>query len=214
MRFVRCKTTSSYEAMILTPKQAFDVLMHLQEPERTLTLLASATGLRISECLGLQWQDVNFEQSQIHVRRTWTCGQVGVPKSKASHAPVPLHPLLAEFMQAWKNATSFSQPGDWVFASFKCKGRQPRVANMLVEYHLRPAAVRAGVLLKDDKVRFGFLGAGSPVWVSSKRSRTTPRSRKTGTDGFRNRTSSRSTPCRTLPAEGTRHRQSAHDDSD
>jgi hypothetical protein len=52
MRFVRCKTTSSYEAMILTPKQAFDVLMHLQEPERTLTLLASATGLRISEMPG------------------------------------------------------------------------------------------------------------------------------------------------------------------
>jgi len=130
--------------------------MYLQEPERTLTLLASATGLRISECLGLQWHDVNFEQSQIHVRRTWTCGQVGVPKSKASHAPVPLHPLLAEFMQAWKNATSFSQPGDWVFASFKCKGKQPRVANMLLESHLRPAAVKAGVLVKDAKVRFGF----------------------------------------------------------
>jgi hypothetical protein len=32
MRFVRCKTTSAYEGMILTPKQAFDVLMHLQEP--------------------------------------------------------------------------------------------------------------------------------------------------------------------------------------
>jgi integrase len=96
MRFVRCTTTSGCEAMILTPKQAFDVLMHLQEPERTLTLLASATALRISECLGLQWHDVNFEQSQIHVRRTWTCGQVGVPKSKASHAPVPLHPLLAD----------------------------------------------------------------------------------------------------------------------
>jgi integrase len=156
LRFVRCKTTSSYEAMILTPKQAFDVLMHLQEPERTLTLLASATGLRISECLGLQWHDVNFEQSQIHVRRTWTCGQVGVPKSKASHAPVPLHPLLAEFMQAWKNTSSFSQPRDWVFASFKCKGKQPRVANMLVESHLRPAAVKAGVLVKGEKVRFGF----------------------------------------------------------
>ena len=54
-------------------------------------------------------------------------------KSKASHAPVPLHPFLAELMQAWKNTTSFSQPGDWVFASFKCKGKQPRVANMLVE---------------------------------------------------------------------------------
>src|SRR5947209_16755644 len=130
MRFVRCKTTSSYEAMILTPKQAFDVLMQLEEPERTLTLLAASTGLRISECLGLQWQDVSFAESLIYVRRTWTCGRVGVPKSKASHAPVPLHPLLAEFMQEWKSKTSYFQPENWVFASFKLKARQPRVANM------------------------------------------------------------------------------------
>jgi len=43
-----------------------------------------------------------------------------------------------------------------VFASSRCKGRQPRVANMLVESHLRPAAVKARVLRKDEKVRFGF----------------------------------------------------------
>lgn len=54
MRFVRCRTTSGYEAMILTPEQAYAVLFNLREPERTLTLLASGTGLRISECLGLQ----------------------------------------------------------------------------------------------------------------------------------------------------------------
>jgi integrase len=82
MRFVRCKTTSSYEAMILIPQQAFAVLMKLEEPERSPTLLASATGLRISECLGLQWQDVSFEQSQIHVRRTWTCGAIGGRKAR------------------------------------------------------------------------------------------------------------------------------------
>jgi len=157
LRFVRCKTTSDYEAMILTPQQAFAVLMQLKDPERTLTLLAASTGLRISECLGLQWQDVSFSESIISVRRTWTCGQVGVPKSKASRAPVPLHPLLAEFMQAWKNTTPYSATRHWVFASFKLKGRQPRTANMLVEHHLRPAAVRAGVLKKEDeKVRFGF----------------------------------------------------------
>jgi len=43
MRFVRCRTTSAYEAMILTPEQAYTVLLNLQEPERTLTLLASPT---------------------------------------------------------------------------------------------------------------------------------------------------------------------------
>ena len=166
MRFVRCRTTSGYEAMILTPEQAYAVLLNRQEPERTLTLLASGTGLRISECLGLQWQDVNFTDAMIHVRRTWTCGQVGLPKSKASKGPVPLHPLLAKFMLLWKQKTPYSQPGDWVFPSFRLEGKQPRVANMLVEDHLRPAAVKAGILsshrevrghlVDDDQRRFGF----------------------------------------------------------
>jgi len=40
MRFVRCKTTSGYEAMILTPEQAYAIVCNLREPERTLTLLA------------------------------------------------------------------------------------------------------------------------------------------------------------------------------
>ena len=175
MRFVRCKTTSDYEAMILTPQQAFDLLMRLEEPERTLTLLASATGLRISECLGLQWQDVSFEDSRIHVRRTWTCGEVGRPKSKASKAPVPLHPLLAEFMADWKSATPYSQSSDWVFASFRCKGRQPRVANMLVEDHLRPAALAVGVLRKDEKVRFGFHNLRHSLASFLIRSKTDPK---------------------------------------
>lgn len=175
LRFVRCKTVSNYEAMILTPEQAFNVLMQLEEPERTLTLLASATGLRISECLGLQWQDVSFEESQIHVRRTWTCGEVGLPKSKASKAPVPLHLLLAEFMQAWKNETLYSQPSDWVFASVRCKGKQPRVANMLVEDHLRPAAVKAGVIADGDPCRFGFHNLRHSLASFLVRSKTDPK---------------------------------------
>jgi len=166
MRFVRCKTTSGYEAMILTPEQAYAVVRYLREPERTLTLLAAGTGLRISECLGLQWQDVSFTDGMIHVRRTWTCGQIGLPKTKASKGPVPLHPLLAEFMHCWKQKTSYSEPDDWVFPSSRLKGKQPRVANMLVEDYLRPAAAKAGILsshrddkgglVEDDPRRFGF----------------------------------------------------------
>lgn len=175
MRFVRCKTTSNYEAMILTPQQAYDTLIKLEEPERTLTLLACATGLRISECLGLQWQDVSFESSQIHVRRTWTCGEIGLPKSKASQAPVPLHPLLARFMLAWKKSSPYARATDWVFASFRCKGKQPRVANMLVEDHLRPAAVKAGVLAEDDSRRFGFHNLRHSLASFLVRSKTDPK---------------------------------------
>lgn len=156
LRFVRCKTTSGYEAMILTPEQAFSVLIGLPDPEKTLTLLAASTGLRISECLGLQWQDLNFKESLIYVRRTWTWGKIGMPKSKASQAPVPMHPLLADFMSGWWKQTLYSQLTDWVFPSFKLSGRKPRAANMLVEDYLRPAAVQAGILAEGDPCRFGF----------------------------------------------------------
>ena len=65
---------------------------------------------------------------------------MGKPKSAASKAPVPLVPLLAGFNLQWQEQTPYGRPTDWVFASTRLKGKQPRVANMLVEDHLRPAA--------------------------------------------------------------------------
>ena len=189
MRFVRCKTTSGYEAMILSPEQAYAIVRNLSEPERTLTLLATGTGLRISECLGLQWQDVNFTDSAIHVRRTWTCGRVGLPKSKASRAAVPLHPLLADFLLFWKRKTPYSDPGDWVFPSFRLDGKQPRVGNMIVEDYLRPAAVKAGILsshrdgrgrlVDDDPRRFGFHNLRHSLASFLVRNRTDPKTVQT-----------------------------------
>jgi hypothetical protein len=40
--------------------------------------------------------DVDTDSQVIHCRRTWTSGQVGLPKSRASQSAVPLHPLLAK----------------------------------------------------------------------------------------------------------------------
>jgi len=173
--FVRCKTQSDYEALILTPEQAFAVLVRLPERERVLALLAAGTGLRISEALGLQWQDVEFEQSLIRVRRTWTWGKVGLPKSTASQAPVPMHPLLAAFVQRWKQQTPYGRPTDWVFPSSKLKGKQPRVANMLVSDYLRPAAVKAGVIPANWAGRFGFHNFRHSLASYLVRSKTDPK---------------------------------------
>jgi hypothetical protein len=73
--------------MILTPEQAYAIVCKLREPERTMTLLAAGTGLRISECLGLQWQDVNFADEMIHVRRTWTCGPSRFAEKQSVEGP-------------------------------------------------------------------------------------------------------------------------------
>jgi integrase len=157
IKLVRCATTSDYEAMIITPEQAWAVICAVPERlERTLVFLTAATGLRISESLGLRWSDIDFQYNQIHIRRKWSDGVIEKPKTKASRAAVPMHEILAEVIRAWQAETPYGGPDDWVFPSMRLRGKQPRLAGMLIKDHLRPAAVRARVLAQDDRRTFGF----------------------------------------------------------
>ena len=156
MRWVRQKTTSSYTAIIMSPQQAFEILLNIPEPRRTLVLTDAATALRVSEILGLTWLDLDFEDQVINVRRAYVWGKFKPPKSKASKAPVPMHPLLAGFLMAWRERTTYGKDKDYVFPSFRLKGRKPLSASIMVQKYLRPAAIKAGVIKVDERVRFGF----------------------------------------------------------
>jgi integrase len=150
------ESSPEYEAVILTPKQTFTILKRMRQPESTMTLLVAATGLRFSEVAGLQWQDVDYANQCIHVRRTWIDGKTSEKlKTKQSRSAVPMAAELAQFLRDWRKVTAYGKPNDWVFASSKTYGRTPRVGNMLVADHLRPAAIKAGVNLKPGQ-RFGF----------------------------------------------------------
>ena len=156
MNWVRQRTTSDYQAVIMSPQEAFEILLNIPEPRRTLALSDAATALRVSEILGLMWMDLNFEDLVMYVRRAYVWGRFKVPKSKASKAPVPMHPLLAGFLLAWREKTSYSRENDFVFPSPRLKGRKPLSASILVQKYLRPAAVKAGVIEEGQSVRFGF----------------------------------------------------------
>jgi integrase len=149
-------SSSDYEAVILTPKQTFTTLNLMQQPESTMTLVVAATGLRFSELAGLQWQDVDYTDQCIHVRRTWIDGQISLRlKTKKSRSAVPMAAVLAQFLRTWQKTTLYGKPTDWVFASRRTHGTTPRVGNMLVSDPLRPAAIKAGIILKPGQ-RFGF----------------------------------------------------------
>lgn len=70
--------------------------------------------------------------------------------------PFVLPVRFSNYLQNWRATSPHSQDADWIFPSFRNKGKTPRVANMLCSDHLRPAAVAAGVLKEDEDVRFGF----------------------------------------------------------
>ena len=132
--------------MILTPEQAYTIVRNLREPERSLTLLAAGTGLRISRMLGLAMASRQFSRrndpcaSDVDVRPSGFSEEQSVQGSCAA-PPIAgrIHPLP-------EAEDAVFAAGDCVLPSFRLKGKQPRGANMLVEDHLRPAAVKAGIL--------------------------------------------------------------------
>jgi len=156
MNWVSQRTTSDYTAIPMTPTQAFEILLNITEPRRTLTLSDAATALRVSELLALTWADLDFQDLVMYVRRAYVWGRFKVPKSKASKAPVPMHPLPAGFLPAWRDKTPFSKDTDFVFPSVKLRGKKPLSTSIMVQKYLRPAAVKAGVIKEGEKVRFGF----------------------------------------------------------
>lgn len=150
---VRCKSGTSFRPIILTPPQTLAMLGSLPPLERTQIILDASTGLRASEIAGLQWRDIEWDNQQIDIRRTWIKGRIGKPKSLDSEAPMPMSPVLAACLREWQRTTGYAKPTDWVFASKKTKGRTPRVGNMIVADYLYPAAVQAGVLTVKKTVR-------------------------------------------------------------
>jgi len=141
---IDCEASSDYEAITCTPEQTLTILNQLAEPEFILTLLIATTGLSISEALGLQWADAEYDRNRIMVRRSWV-EEVGGCKNVYRKAPVAMHPVLGGYLKHWQKETMYANPIDWVFASIKLKGAKPRCGSIASQRYLYPAAAKAGV---------------------------------------------------------------------
>jgi len=90
---------------------------HASEPYRTMVLVAQCLGLRISEILGLQWGDFNFQNRTVLVQRSVVGGRVDEVKTEYSKDHVPLDPRLAEVLLNWRSISVFPKDTDWLFAN-------------------------------------------------------------------------------------------------
>lgn len=145
IRAVRVSAKRLREPDILTPEEVNFLVAELPEPCRTMALLAALTGLRVSEILGLQWQDVDLDEAVIRLRRGVVNQQVSDLKTAGSKRPLPIPSVLVRALSEWKKQTSFNQPHSWVFASLQTAGAQPYWPGTLLQRHLQPAAKRLGI---------------------------------------------------------------------
>jgi integrase len=154
--FVTQSSKTSYKAVIVSPEQVFQIMAELEDPYRMLVFLVAVTGVRISEALGLQWRDLDYQQHVIYLRRVWV-GNAMIEdlKTKTSGAPVPLGDLLADTLKRWHAETPYGKPEDWIFPSMKLKGKKPLSGSITAADKLRPAAIKSGIWL-EPRQKFGF----------------------------------------------------------
>ena len=107
-----------------------------------MVLVAACLGLRASEIMGLQWQDFNWEDLTVFIRRGVVNGRSGDTKTEASQKSLPIDPRLARSLQELFKRNLHIDPQDWVFAN---NGGRPRGQQNILQRHLRPAALRAGI---------------------------------------------------------------------
>jgi integrase len=154
--FVTQSSKSNYKAVIVSPEQAFRIMMELEDPYRTLVCLVAVTGLRISEAVGLKWGDLDYERQMIRLHRVWVGKDiVHQLKTDGSAAPVPLGDLVADALRRWNQNSPYTKSDDWVFPSLKLKGKTPLSASIMAADKIRPAAIKVGIRLKAGQ-RFSF----------------------------------------------------------
>jgi integrase len=127
------------------PAEIKALVDNLSIRERTLVLLAVSTGLRQSELFGLKWGDIDFSQGTMNVTRSIVYGVVGPCKTESSQKPVPVHPLVAEALSAWRKQSTYTKANDWILASRRHRGRHPFWGKAILRKYVRPVAQRVEI---------------------------------------------------------------------
>ncbi|MBR6459412.1 MAG: site-specific integrase [Actinomycetaceae bacterium] len=96
------------ERVALTPRQVFDLYLAMEERYRISILLGAYMGLRFGEMAGLQRQDIDLDNEEMHVRRALKRseggGMLGAPKTKAGvrtlAIPSQIMPALRTYLKS------------------------------------------------------------------------------------------------------------------
>jgi integrase len=98
---VRNLTVRTEEPAPFTPDERNAILAACVEPQnRHLFQFAFWTGLRTSELIALEWQDVDWRRGVVRVRRASVRKHVKPPKTRAGERDVMLLPPALEALQA------------------------------------------------------------------------------------------------------------------
>lgn len=124
---------------IIAPEKFQELLALIDEPYRSMVIVAACTGLRVSEILALRWEHIDFEAGVILVQQGVVGGRIGRVKTEASEDEIPLDSVFLEVLLALKG----EKKDGLVFPSH-VTGR-PYYAGMIQRQILRPKGELVGI---------------------------------------------------------------------
>lgn len=138
VRVIAAPDEEPTEKRVLSAEEFQALLKRVPEPFRTMVLVAACMGLRISEILGLQWGDFDWEKLEVRIQRAVVLGEVGKVKTPKSKSIMPLDPDLATVLLDHQRATAAHPTASgWVFAN-PATGHPWRPSHIQWKY-IRPA---------------------------------------------------------------------------
>ena len=142
----------------ITPRQFQLLVEAMAEPYATMVYVCVMSGLRVSELIGLKWDDVHEDALTIDER--FCRGDWGCPKSAASNATIAVDERVIARINQLKDAevsinwggkgakktfklVRSSAPGDLVFQSLRSGA--PMSDHNILSRHIKPAASGLGL---------------------------------------------------------------------
>lgn len=138
-------TKRETEPRILAPEQFARLLQFiLEEPYRTMVIVAMGLGLRCSELIALKWSDFDWNKGEVLIQRGMVSNRVDTVKTIYSKKSLPIHPELAACILRWRDLNKFKD-SEWVWPSPMKAGELPLHGWKTQQWKLSPAAIKAGL---------------------------------------------------------------------
>lgn len=118
IHFVRQSSKSDFEPVILTLPQVLDILRQSGSDAPHHGPNGRGHGVARQRNSGSDVERSGFRGAIDTVFRAYVYRRFGAPKSKAPKAPVPMHPLLAAHLLAWRQELSTPPTKTWFFRVF------------------------------------------------------------------------------------------------
>jgi integrase len=125
-----------------TPDQVRRIIANSPPRYQALVSTAAFLGARIGEILGLQWNQVNFENREICICQSLWRGKIQTPKTEQSVRVLPIHDHLLNTLAKHMEQFLHTAPEDFVFCHPDGRAFDPDVLRNDVLY---PAIKAAGL---------------------------------------------------------------------